>query len=205
MKVGIVDIGIGNIGSLRNALFSQGWDCELISTTESLSNISHLILPGVGSFSSAMKCLHQFKLIKPIQDFALSGRPILGICLGMQLLSSRGNEGGDVDGLGLISGYVTPIISKELRLPHVGWNNSIKLRNHPILENIRTDIDFYFVHSYRFSAIDEAVVIAESEYGERFPSIVGKGNVVGVQFHPEKSQANGLRLLDNFCLWNGIC
>lgn len=205
MSIGIVDVGIGNLGSLRHAIHSQGWDTVSVATPDDLDELTHLLLPGVGAFSAAMRRLRETGLVEPIQRFAASRRPILGICLGMQLLAARGSEGGDTEGLGLIPGRVNPIAAERMRLPHVGWNNAHQVRPHPVLDGIRDDVDFYFVHSYRFTADAVDNVLAQTEYGEVFPSIVGKGNVIGAQFHPEKSQANGLRLLDNFCLWDGAC
>ncbi len=129
----------------------------------------------------------------------------MGICLGMQILADMGTEGGDIQGLGLIPGRVVPIDAPGLSLPHVGWNNVHQTQPHPLLESIRNNVDFYFVHSYRFETEDSRHVLARTEYGSWFPSFVAKGNVAGAQFHPEKSQANGLRLLDNFCCWDGTC
>lgn len=205
MSIGIVDIGIGNLGSLRNALYSQGWDSVSVSKPSDLARLTHLLLPGVGAFFDAMKRLHDSGLIDPIRRFAADGHPIMGICLGMQLLADLGTEGGSVEGLGLVPGRVVHIEASGLRLPHVGWNNAYQERSHPLLKGIRNDVDFYFVHSYCFKAVQECNVLAFTEYGERFASIVGQGNVVGAQFHPEKSQSNGLRLLDNFCEWDGRC
>jgi glutamine amidotransferase len=206
VTIGIVDIGIGNLGSLRHALHSQGWDSVSVSASPDFRGITHLLLPGVGAFAEAMARLGETGLIEPITRFAADGHPVLGICLGMQLLAKTGSEGGDIPGLGLIPGRVMHIAPRpELRLPHVGWNEARQTRGHPVLKGIRDDVDFYFVHSYHFIADNPETVLAETEYGERFPSIVGRDNVVGVQFHPEKSQSNGLRLLDNFCLWDGAC
>ncbi len=205
MSIGIVDIGTGNLGSLRNALYSQGWDSLLVSKPSDLERLTHLFLPGVGAFFDAVKRLHDSKLVDPIRRFAAAGNPIMGICLGMQLLADWGTEGGNVAGLGLVPGRVVHIEASGLRLPHVGWNNAYQERSHPLLEGIRNDVDFYFVHSYRFETTQACNVLAYTEYGERFASIVGQGNIVGAQFHPEKSQSNGLRLLDNFCLWDGTC
>jgi glutamine amidotransferase len=205
MNIGIVDIGIGNLGSLQNALHSQGWDSVLVSGPNGFDDLTHLILPGVGAFSAAVKRLNDKGLFDRIKEFAAQGHPIMGICLGMQLLAEQGTEGGENLGLGLISGRVVPIRSEGLRLPHVGWNNARQTQQHPLLKGIRNDVDFYFVHSYRFVAENPENILAQTEYGELFPSIVGKANVVGAQFHPEKSQANGLRLIDNFCLWDGKC
>ena len=206
MSIGIVDIGIGNLGSLHHAVHSQGWETVSVSRPEDFSGLTHLILPGVGAFASAMDRLGEANLIEPIHEFAAKGLPLMGICLGMQILSEKGVEGGDTLGLGLIPGKVLPIEPQSgLRLPHIGWNESRQMREHPILKGIRNDVDFYFVHSYCFVVVEADSVLAQTEYGVRFPSIIGKGNVVGAQFHPEKSQANGLRLLDNFCLWDGVC
>lgn len=205
MSIGIVDIGIGNLGSLRHAVDSQGWDSVFVSKPKDFDGLTHLLLPGVGAFSAAVKRLHEGGLFEPIRRLAAEGLPVMGICLGMQLLAERGEEGGDTVGLGLVPGRVVALNAPGLRLPHVGWNNAQQVRPHPLLEGIRNDVDFYFVHSYCFAPDGVESVLAHTEYGELFPSIVGKGNVVGAQFHPEKSQANGLRLLDNFCLWDGKC
>jgi glutamine amidotransferase len=205
MKIGIVDIGIGNIGSLKNALHCQGWDSFLISKPEDFNGITHLILPGVGAFSAAIKRLHESRLFDRIKKFANEGSPVMGICLGMQLLADCGTEGGVQLGLGLIPGRIVPIQALGLRLPHVGWNTAQQAQRHRLLEGIRNEVDFYFVHSYRYMVENNENILANTDYGEIFPSIVGKGNVVVAQFHPEKSQANGLRLLDNFCLWDGKC
>jgi len=208
VSIGIVDVGICNLGSLQNALFSQGWDSEVVSTSSDFSHHSHLILPGVGAFKAVMDRLNFSGLSEQIQNFAFSGKPVMGICLGMQLLADGSSEGivegGLTKGLGLIPGTVRSI-NTTCSLPHVGWNETRHLKEHPVLKGIRKDVDFYFVHSYRFSATNQDSVLAETEYGEKFPSIVAKDNVIGVQFHPEKSQSNGLRMLDNFCSWNGAC
>lgn len=206
MSIGIVDVGIGNIGSLRGALYSQGWDTKVVAAASDMSDVSHLFLPGVGSFFVAMQRLAESGLIDAIQLHANMGRPIMGICLGMQLLADQGEEGGQSVGLGLVSGNVVRLeIPTTLRVPHVGWNVLHHQRRHPLLKGIRPDVDFYFVHSYFFNAHRQADVVGTTEYGISFPSFVANGNVVGAQFHPEKSQRNGLRLLDNFCLWDGLC
>lgn len=206
MSIGIVDVGIGNLGSLRNALYCQGWNAVAVSAPNDIDGLSHLFLPGVGAFAAAMARLGEAGLIEPIRLFVAARRPVMGICLGMQLLAETGVEGGDIPGLGLVPGKVVPIERQPaLSLPHVGWNEVRQMRPHPVLKGIRDDVDFYFVHSYRFASTEVDTVLAETEYGERFPSIVSKGSVIGVQFHPEKSQSNGLRLLDNFCLWDGKC
>lgn len=206
MTIGIIDVGIGNIGSLRGALYSQGWDAQIVTTPEELVGITHLLLPGVGSFTNAMNRLNAAGLAQPIQGFATEGRPIMGICLGMQLLADHGVEGGGAEGLGLIRGEVVPFIkTPNQRLPHVGWNVLHPKLQHPLLKGIRADVDFYFVHSFYFDAKHELDIVGTTDYGVSYPSFVANGSVVGVQFHPEKSQRNGLQLLDNFCLWDGAC
>ena len=131
MSIGIVDIGIGNLGSLQNALHSQGWDSVMVSDPGGFEDLTHLILPGVGAFSAAVKRLKDRGLFDRIKEFAAQGRPIMGICLGMQLLAEQGTEGGENPGLGLIPGRVVPIRSQGLRLPHVGWNNAHQAQRHP--------------------------------------------------------------------------
>lgn len=207
MSIGIIDVGIGNIGSLRGALYSQGWDTQTVATAADMVDITHLFLPGVGSFAVAMQRLHIAGLVDPIRQHAAGGRPMMGICLGMQLLADRGIEGGASEGLGLIPGKVARLeVDPKLRLPHVGWNVfHPQQQQHPLLKGIRAEVDFYFVHSYFFNVLCEADIVGTTEYGMCYPSFVASGSVVGVQFHPEKSQRNGLRLLDNFCLWDGSC
>lgn len=206
MTIGIVNIGIGNIGSLQHALHAEGWDAVQVDTPAKLDTVTHLILPGVGAFPAAMDRINDAELLQPIKDYALSGRPLLGICLGMQLLASVGTEDGMREGLALIQGTVRRLPqSGETRLPHVGWNEVDAVKEHPLLEKVRNAADMYFVHSYRFEPENDEEVIANTTYGEKFVSIVGRDNVIGVQFHPEKSQFYGLRILDNFCLWDGKC
>ena len=204
--IGIVDVDLGNLGPLRQALYSLGQQVALISAPSAPDDVSHLLLPGVGAFRAAMGKLAGAGLVEPIREFVKSRRSLLGICLGMQLLATEGDEGGVTPGLALVPGRVVPLAPKAgFRIPHVGWNEIRRARQHPVLQGIRNDGDFYFVHSYQFAADEPADVYAEAEYGEPFSAIVGRANVLGVQFHPEKSQANGLRILDNFCAWSGAC
>ena len=206
MNIGILDYGMGNTASVFNAVYSQGWDPIFVKNPIELDEISHLIIPGVGSYGSAMNLLAKKDLTTFINAFYCAGKPIMGICLGMQILSSFGVEGGKNNGLNLIKGNVQPLKRVEgLNIPHTGWNNISIKKDHPILEGIKKDVDFYFVHSYAFCVESDNNLFATCEYGETFTSIVGDKNVFGVQFHPEKSQKNGLKIIDNFCLWDGKC
>jgi len=206
LSIGILNNGLGNVGAVFNIVFSQGWDPVSVSSPEDFKDISHLIIPGVGSYSTAIHKLTKKDLILPIKEFAEKGNPILGICIGMQILNDTGVEGGKSLGLGLIPGDTLPLKKFDgLNLPHVGWNEVIHLKDHPIIEGIKSSIDFYFVNSYFFQSLDCDVIVSQSNYGQDFPAIVARKNIIGVQFHPEKSQTNGLRLIDNFCLWDGKC
>ena len=204
--IGLLDVGMGNLRSVWNAVFQQGFDPRIVSGADDLDGLSHLILPGVGQFAAAMRQVSERGLLEPVRDFAASGRPLLGICLGMQLLATSGIEGGLTDGFNLIPGTVRHLPTNYgLRLPHVGWNSAMLRKPHPVLEGIKPDRDFYFVHSYAFYSVNQDHVLAETDYGALFASIVGRDNVIGLQFHPEKSQINGLHLIENFCNWNGAC
>lgn len=203
--IGILDYGMGNIKSVYNSLDWEGFDVEIVSDVAQLDDLTHLIVPGVGAYFKAMENLKEKALIQPLQDFVASGRPVLGICLGMQILSTLGTEGHETPGLDWISGRVDLMELDDLPVPHMGWNALFFHQSHPILEGIKDHVDYYFVHSYRFHIESESDLIASTEYGSLFPSIVAKNNVVGVQFHPEKSQENGLRMLSNFCEWDGTC
>ena len=202
-RVGIVNIGIGNIGALVSAVYNLGWDYKKVSSPNDLNDLTHLILPGVGAFDSAMKKLKSTLLIDPIINFANNKKPLLGICLGMQLLANIGHENTITEGLGLIEGEAVKL--KNKKLPHIGWNSIIKTNYSPIIKNIPDDIDFYFVHSFCFQAYNKEDILTFTEYEKKFVSAIQKNNVLGVQFHPEKSQKNGIKIINNFCQWDGIC
>jgi imidazole glycerol-phosphate synthase subunit HisH len=204
--IGIVDVDIGNLKSLSNAVYSLGYDYTLVGGAASYDDLTHLIIPGVGAYRRAMQQIEEHEARGPILAFAASGRPVLGICLGMQILSSVGEEGGDTAGLGIVPGRVVRLAPEgDLALPHIGWNTTTFECDHPVFRKVKTGRDFYYVHSYRFVCDDPAHALGSSEYGGLFTSIVGRANVLGFQFHPEKSQANGLKLIENFCDWNGVC
>jgi len=202
--IGILDMEMGNLRSVANAVHQLGFDPRVVSAPQQLDDLGHLIIPGVGQFATAMRQVSERGLYEPVRRFAAAGKPVMGICLGMHLLAGRGDEGGEAQGFELIPGRVMRLPADDgLRVPHVGWNRAMLRRTHPVLDGLKPDRDFYFVHSYAFRAANADDVLAEPDYGTPFASIVGRGNVVGLQFHPEKSQVSGLKLLDNFCLWDG--
>lgn len=203
--IGILDIGMGNLRSVQNAVYQNGFDPVVVNAAANFDDISHLILPGVGNFSAAVPEIESRQLRQPILDFVASGRPLLGTCLGMQLLMGIGEEGGNHPGLDLIPGKVTRLKGEGLRVPHVGWNILNVEQAHPIFQSIKSGRDFYFVHSYAAVCEQSSDLLATTEYGGAVTAVVGRANVVGVQFHPEKSQLNGLRLIENFCRWDGKC
>lgn len=203
--IGILDIGMGNLRSVENAVYQNGFDPAVVGAVANFDNLTHLILPGVGNFSAAVPELMDRQLKQPILDFVASGRPLLGTCLGMQLLMSMSEEGDKNVGLDLISGPVKRLRVKGLRVPHVGWNVLNVIQPHPIFEGIKSRCDFYFVHSYAAVCERNGDLLATTDYGGDVTAVVGHANVVGVQFHPEKSQLNGLRLIENFCRWDGNC
>lgn len=195
--IGIVDYGRGNLRSVEKGLAKVGFEAEVLEGPEGLNGIQGLILPGVGAFADAMAALRQGGWLEPLSDFARSGKPFLGICLGMQVLFEIGEEHGEHPGLGLLSGRVVKFPTGR-KIPHMGWNTVHWRAEDPLTVGIPQEAWFYFVHSFYALATDQAVVLGESEYGVRFPAVVGRGNVWGAQFHPEKSGTWGLRLLENF-------
>ena len=203
--IGVLNYGMGNIKSVVNAIDFVGYDVSVIEPDSNWDEITHLIIPGVGGFSKAMSNLLQGNLIDKINNHVSTGKPTLGICLGMQVLSDYGDENGGAKGLGLISGTVAQIDTEKLPVPHVGWNSLIYKREHPIFQGVKPHVDFYFVHSFYFISSSPESTICTTNYGSEIGAVIGRDNIVGVQFHPEKSQDNGLRLLENFCDWNGKC
>ncbi|HBA82750.1 MAG TPA: imidazole glycerol phosphate synthase subunit HisH [Verrucomicrobia bacterium] len=203
--IGIVDYGMGNLRSVFNALVFLGFEATVVHQPDGLEACDRLILPGVGAYAHAMQNLHAKGFIPVLQELSAQGRPLLGICLGMQMFSTTGSEPVLCQGLNLIAGEVIPMQARpEMPLPHVGWN-TVRLRSaHPLFSGVREG-DVYFVHSYCFHPAVEADILCVSEYGGEFISGVAHGNVVGLQFHPEKSQNVGMRILENFCLWDGTC
>jgi len=199
-EVSIIDYGLGNLRSVENALRAIGAPYRFVRDAGQIKEAGRLLLPGVGTFPAGMRNLRATGLIDAIREAAAQGTPVLGICLGMQLLVSRGDEGEGAEGLDLIPGLVqrfTP--SAEVRIPHMGFNEAEVLSFDPLFANIKNGSDFYFVHSYHVVVEAEENAIAMSTHGQPFVAAIRHGNVFGTQFHPEKSQSQGLQLLRNFC------
>ncbi|MGE5403939.1 MAG: imidazole glycerol phosphate synthase subunit HisH [Candidatus Saccharibacteria bacterium] len=200
MKVLIIDYGAGNLGSVRRAVIECGADAYISDDAKEMKNAVRVILPGVGAFSEVMARLREHGWVDTIREEINKYQiPFLGICLGMQLLAQSGCEGGQTEGLGLIPGQVIPLVPEPgEKIPHVGWNEVYKANSCSIFDNIPDGTDYYFVHSYHFQAEHCEDIIAKTPYGGGFVSAVRNGSVIGVQFHPEKSQRPGFQLLRNF-------
>jgi len=199
----ILNLNTGNLEALKNAVEECGFKSTICLPDSIPSDYSHLILPGVGNYNFTMKSLISNDHVSSILNIIQAGKPVLGICLGMQILSSFGSEPDKIKGLDLIEGNVDELITEQ-PLPHVGWNEIEIKKKHPILEGIENKSDFYFVHSMVFKLKFKANEIAQTNYDQNFTSIIAKKNIFAVQFHPEKSQKKGLKLLKNFCNWNGF-
>lgn len=194
--IAIVDYGAGNIFSVKNAMDYLGLPAELTSKADEIRNADGIILPGVGAFPWAMEMLTQSGLVGVIREEAVK-KPFLGICLGMQLIFSKGYEFEETDGLGLIDGEVKLMTPDGLSIPHIGWNKLEKNRECALLNGLGDDEYVYFVHSYAAQCADENIA-AYCEYGNRVTALVNSGTVYGAQFHPEKSGKTGLKILSNF-------
>jgi glutamine amidotransferase len=198
-RIGVIDYGMGNRRSVEKALERAGAHAPITADLDELGGCDGLVLPGVGAFPLAMRNLRELGLIEPIREWVGGGTPLLGICLGMQLLFDRSEELEPTDGLGLLPGEVTRLRSGGLRIPHIGWNEVRFDRRSPLTEGLpRTGCAFYHVHSLAARPRRPEDVVGTTEYGERFATIVGHRTVSGVQFHPEKSSGDGITLLENF-------
>lgn len=200
--IAIADYGVGNLFSLHSSFGAIGYDTVVTSNVEEVRRADKIILPGVGAFGDAAKKLRESGLFDVIKEEALSGKPLLGICLGMQMLLEKSFEYGEHEGLGLIKGEIRPIsnvIPKDYKIPHIGWNAlDFKDKTSPLFRYIKDGDFVYFVHSY-YGAHCEENVIATSEYGANLTAAVAKDNIFGCQFHPEKSGKVGLDILRAFC------
>ena len=197
MPLAIIDYGVGNLRSVEKAFAAVGVKAVVTGDEAVLRNAPGLVLPGVGAFGECMRRLTEHGFDQLVKRRVAEGIPLLGVCVGMQMLFEESEEFGVTQGLGLLGGRVRRF-SGDLAVPQVGWNQVHRVRLHPLLVGIEDGSFFYFVHSYYCQASDPLVVIGETEYGRVYPSVVTSGKVHGVQCHPEKSQTAGLRLLQNF-------
>lgn len=198
MTVSVVSYGLGNLGSVVNMLKRAGANARLVSSPEDILGSERLLLPGIGAFDEGMARLRDQGLEGPLQEFAASGRPLFGICLGMQLLLD-GSEEGEARGLGLIPGRSVRFAESEgIPVPHMGWNLVDPTRDDALVVGLPDDSRFYFVHSYRVVPERSDDQLGTTMYGASFASMIRAGNVMGAQFHPEKSHAFGMTILKNF-------
>ena len=203
-KIGILNYNTGNLHSVQNALHKIGANAEIFNTPEQMASFDKLLLPGVGSFGVAMDHLREYNLIESILEFAQSGKYILGICLGSQILFEQGSEFGTHKGLGLIEGEVVAFDptkmqdnqSTNLKIPHMGWN-TLHAKKDPLFTGLDDEVYCYFVHSFHMKCAEKHT-LATTKYGYEFASAVKKDNIYGFQPHPEKSHDNGLKILENF-------
>jgi len=200
-QIGIVDYNMGNLASVINAFDKIGVNARVESDPKQLMKYDKLVLPGVGAFGDAMEHLRENGMDSAIVEYANSGKPLLGICLGMQLLFEKSQEFGEHQGLGLIEGEVKffdkNAFSSLLKIPHMGWNELFVQKKSPLFEGLNRDFYLYFVHSYHV-VCEDRFVIGKTNYGYEFVSAVQKKNIYGFQPHPEKSHENGLKILENF-------
>ena len=199
--IAIVDYNMGNLASVKNAFAKLGKDTVVESDPTKFKEYDKLILPGVGAFGDAMEHLRERNMIEAIKDFADSGKPMIGICLGMQLLFESSEEFGEHKGLGLIKGHVKAFdeskFSEPLKVPHMGWNRMFTT-SHPLFKGLDENHYLYFVHTFHVTCENNEDIIGETEYGYKFTSAVAHNNIMGIQPHPEKSHENGLKILENF-------
>ena len=199
--IGIVDYNMGNLASVQNAFAKLGAKTVVESNPTKFKEYDKLILPGVGAFGDAMEHLKERGMIDPLKEYAESKKPMLGICLGMQLLFESSEEFGTHEGLGLIKGRVEAFdesrFEQNLKVPHMGWNRMFT-KEHPLFVGLDEEHYLYFVHSFHVNCANSEDIIGQTQYGYTFTSAVAHGNIMGIQPHPEKSHHNGLKILENF-------
>ena len=195
--IAIIDYGMGNLRSVYRGFLKAGVQAAVVENPDLLDSADGVVLPGVGAFADAMVNLKAAGMVGAIQRAVAAGKPLLGICLGQQLLFEASEEWGYHNGLGIFPGQVRRL-PEGLKVPHMGWNQIEIIRSDPLLAGIPDLSSFYFVHSYAVDPSNKDIILTMTEYGIRFASIVGKGKVYGIQFHPEKSSTLGLKILENF-------
>ena len=200
-QVAIIDYGVGNLRSVEKAFAANGCGAVVTADERVLRRAEHLVLPGVGAFGACMSALAERGFDELVRERCGAGTPLLGVCVGMQLLFEKSEEFGATKGLGLLPGRVRRFsdnLPNSLVVPHVGWNQIRQRIPHPLFAGIEDSAFFYFVHSYYCEPAQDEMILGETDYGVTYASVVARENLCGVQFHPEKSQAAGLRLLANF-------
>jgi glutamine amidotransferase len=195
--IAIIDYGVGNLRSVEKAFAAAGYEAVVSYNETFLRQARGLVLPGVGAFAACMKALSARGFDELVRERVVQGTPLLGVCVGMQLLFEESDEFGKTAGLGLLRGRVRRFPNDQV-VPEVGWNQIRQQGRHPLLKGIEDGAFFYFVHSYYCEPVDKTIVLAETDYGTTYASVVAQRDLCGVQFHPEKSQAVGLKLLSNF-------
>jgi glutamine amidotransferase len=213
-QIAIIDYGMGNLHSVASALQHVAPEANAVITSDSrvIANADRVIFPGVGAIRDCMAEIRRLKMDAAVANAVASGKPVLGICVGMQALMSRSEENGGVDCLDILPGEVKAFAAdavfqsgaaKRLKVPHMGWNQVTQSLDHPLWANIESGSRFYFVHSYYVRPQDESAVAGACHYGLPFAAALSRDNLFAAQFHPEKSHTSGLQLLRNFCYWNG--
>jgi glutamine amidotransferase len=202
--LGLIDGQSGNIGSIKKAIKDlineKPYQLKIIQGNFNPNNFDKIILPGQGAYATLISNLKKLKIIRPLKQYLDDNKSYLGICVGMQILSDEGHEAQITKGLGIISGKIKKFSNKKLIIPHMGWNTISVNKADPIVKKNLNEKDFYFVHSYIYENINKENILGLTTYGKNFPSIINKGNIYGVQFHPEKSHKNGLKLIKNFIM-----
>ena len=201
IKIGLIDYGMGNLRSVAKALEICGGDVHIINSSKDILKMDKIILPGVGAIKDCIDNLKKYEIIDSIKEFIKTGRYFLGICLGLQALFEESTEFGHTRALGIVKGKVVRFENLgKLPVPHMGWNSIMIKKDTKLLEGIKDGDYFYFAHSYYVKPENEKDIMTETEYGIKFTSSINKDNIFGLQFHPEKSQKNGLKILKNFIL-----
>ena len=202
--LGLIDGQSGNLGSIKKAIKDlineKPYQLKIIQGNFNPNNFDKIILPGQGAYATLISNLKKLKIIRPLKQYLDDNKSYLGICVGMQILSDEGHEDQITKGLGIISGKIKKFSNKKLIIPHMGWNTISVNKADPIVKKNLNEKDFYFVHSYIYENINKENILGLTTYGKNFPSIINKGNIYGVQFHPEKSHKNGLKLIKNFIM-----